>query len=287
MTKNKGQKRLPPKAKVPLTGSPEKATIERIEAMVQAPRPGPKGKSQLTPPQQQVDNNQFLRFSAGLYYTTDLQGTTMAQMAKHPLFGTVSVDTLANWSTQDRWVDRRRQNLSNWRRTIENKIGSELVKLRTDQLAEMRTVFDKMMGKLTRGRLQAKSYEGMVTAMVRLAQLMDDWNEKLFRTVIPDIPVASVSTSLSPAASSTKPRLSTAEARKAAVAILEMRRHEMRAETVRLEAEKEGKPVDLKVVQGASDGDNADGVAQSNGGGVVAAAGHAVQGGPAGPPGKA
>lgn len=222
-----GTKRLPPKKKGPFKDSVPEVTPERVQALMRAPRVGPKGKSKVLPPQDEIDNNQFLRFSAGLYYTTDLNGPSMAQMAKHPVFGKVTIDTLYYWSTQDRWVERRRVNIDNWRRTMENKIGNELVKMRTDMLSDLRTVFDKSLKKLTSGKLKARSYEGMVTALVRLAELMDSWNDKLFHAAIPDMPVVSAVGSSAPMES--KPRLSKEEAHKAASAILEMRRNEMRA----------------------------------------------------------
>ncbi len=260
MTKKK-RKQLPPNAKAPLKGAPEVVTPERAQELALSKRRGPKGKSQLIPPHDALDNNHLIRFSAGVYYTTDLHGTTVAKMHKHPLFSKVCIDTLANWSTQDRWVERRRDNMDNWRRTIEAKIGNELVNLMTDMLDGVRESFDKAVKEAMRKGLKAKSFEGAVNAMVRSGEFLMDLQDKIFRTVVPDIVIAptAVPGALSPAAASSKPRLSVQEARKAASAILEMRRHEMRAEAARAEADKQGKPVDLQVVQGEVDGDATEG----------------------------
>lgn len=241
----KKRKKKPPKRGLPIKRIPPPSTPERVQEVRIAKRSEPKGKSTVVPPEESLDNNRYLRWSAGLYYTTDLRGVTFEQMSRHPFFGKVSMDTLARWSTQDRWVERRNQNLDNWRRAIENKIGSELVKSRTDQMVRMRELFDKIMDQvLKKGRsaLKAKSLEGLVSALVKLADLMDNWNEKLFHSVIPDMPASAAIASV-PAAS--KPRLSINEARAAAKIIMKMRRDEMRHKP----AEPEVKP-DLTVLEG-------------------------------------
>lgn len=284
----KKKKRLPPSQEAPLKGVPERATPERIEQMVLKKRDGPKGKSRLEPPPDAMDNNQFIRYSAGIYYATDFQGATLSQMSKHQLFGKVSVDTLANWSTQDRWVERRKANMDNWRHKIEAHIGNELVKMMSDMLKSARTAFDKAVNEIARPKLKAQTFEGAVRAMVQSGEFIMTLEEKLFRTVIPDIPVASVSGTLSKAAATSKPRLTVPEARMAAVAILESRRNEMRAEAARAQAEKDGTKPDLQVVQGEGHGDNANGAGQGEGGDAAAAAGQAVrQHQPPGPQGKA
>lgn len=243
------KRRPPPKGgSNPIQRIPQPATIERVQEVRLAPRGCPPDSSEIVPPDETLDNNRYLRWATGLHYTTDMKGATLEYMSKHPFFGKVSLDTLIRWSSQDRWVERRALNLEKWRKAIENKIGSELVKARTEQLGKMRSLFDRLMtAVLEEGAdaLKPKSLEGVVTAVVRLADLMDGWNEKIFHAVIPDMPSTSSISALTP--SETKPRLNREEARAAAGIILKMRREEMRREKL--------KPVDQKPELTVLDGD--------------------------------
>ncbi len=247
--KNRAPTQRPPIENAPTAPDPEVLPAKLEEAKrVKREHKGHGPASELIPPADEtLDSNRYLRWSAGLYYTTDLQGSTLERMSKHPFFGKMSFQTLASWSTQDRWVERRQQNLDQWRRLIENKIGSELVKARTNQLDDMRKLFDKLMKKAMGGRLKTRSLEGAVSALVKLADLMDTWNEKLFRIVIPDMPGGSVSPMSPQMMADAKPKLTQREARKAARAVLDERRAELRREIEKDKGEEKPK---LQVVEG-------------------------------------
>lgn len=241
--KNPPKRRTTPAIEVPL----RQPIAARVAIAKSQGRSAPKGKSTLTPPSQQ-QTMQWLRFSAGLYYTTDFQGTTVEKMAKHPIYGAVKLTTLRTWCAEDRWVTRRSQNLERWREAIERKIASEIVKARQDQLERLRAIFDKTAKKLEDDVVEPKSYEGLMQALVKLASLMDEWNEKLGRAIIPDMPIATP-TEASIAAPQTKPQLTDAEARESAKVIMSMRRQRLRESIVREQTEEAGKPT-LEVIEG-------------------------------------
>ncbi len=254
MVKKKKKKRAPtqrpPIENAPAAPEPEilPAKLEEAKLVKREHKCHGPASELIPPPDEMLDSNRYLRWSGGLYYTTDLRGTTLEQMAKHPYFGKVTFNTLANWSTQDRWVERRQQNLDQWRRLIENKIGSELVKARTEQLTQMRKLFDKLMKKAMAGRLKTRSLEGAVSALVKLADLMDNWNDKLFRVVIPDMPGGSMVSPMSPGMmASAKPKLTQSEARRAARAVLDERRETLRREIAKDKGDEKPK---LQVLDG-------------------------------------
>lgn len=208
-------------AKAPAAGTPE---------MAREPVPnkgGHPGKAKFEPPET-GDSFHYKRFAAGMYYTTDLQGVTIEQLNRHPMFRDVSFHTLRHWCVEDKWADRRKANLAKWQRAIESKIGTELLKARSKDLVELRGIYNRMITKLKGRALKAKSYEGMVNALTKLADLMDAWSEKISANFVPDVPLESGSVSLGLMAHETRPKLTTQEARAAAKAVLTQRRQETR-----------------------------------------------------------
>lgn len=262
-------KRQPVKKKKPAKYPPQKksevfdtvpmaATPERIETVAQQPLIQRKdAKVHGDAPEKPEDTStregkaalhRYLRYCAGMYYTTDLRGCTILQLSKHPMFKIVPIDTLGRWAGEDRWVDRRQINLEQWRKAIEHKIGSELVRARKTGLEKLQTIFDKLFKKLDGDIVKANSYEGLVSAMVKLADLMDNWNDKIAKAVIPDMPSA---VSVAGPAEQTRPKLTQREARESARLILKIRRDGMRDQSAREQAEAAGKTrPDLEVIEG-------------------------------------
>lgn len=246
--KRKKKKRPPPKrepqfdmAKIPEPATPERIAQVASKNILASAR----NTSEGIPPEKptELDDSReskaslfrWLRWTAGMYYTTDLRGCTIDQLSKHPMFKVVGLRTLATWSTEDRWVERRQINLEQWRRAIENKIGSELVRARKTGLGKLNKIFDKIFAKI-----EAEAVEGttpqLVLAIVRLAELMDSWNDRIAKAVIPDLP--SQATVAGPAETA-KPQLTQEEARAAAKLIIQTRRDGMRAKAQRQQEEAE------------------------------------------------
>lgn len=148
-------------------------------------RPG-RVKTVIEPPPE-GDSDRFLRYSAGIFYTTDLNQCSIADLAKHPIYRAVPQWKLEEWSSADSWVDRRREIQERWRRQIEVSVGNELVRARVRNLKSLQDVYDKALEKLTDSVedqvLEAKSWEGVAGALVKLAQLMDQWRTELAREI--------------------------------------------------------------------------------------------------------
>ena len=78
----------------------------------------------------------YLRYAAGLFYTTDLRGTTVPEMAKHPVYGAASLRTLQ------------------WGEEVELPNGLVVVDYKTDRA----TSESEIGNAVDRYRLQAAAY---------------------------------------------------------------------------------------------------------------------------------
>lgn len=96
-----------------------------------------------------VEGNKWLRYAAGLYYTTDLGGCSVADLVSQPMFEAVPLTTMEKWAVEDRWVDRRRELLARWQAQIEKKIGDRLVQYRVKNLQKMAKIRDYLFRRLT------------------------------------------------------------------------------------------------------------------------------------------
>ena len=159
-------------------------------------------------------SSEYVRYSAGIYYTTDLGGCTLEQMSKHPIYSHVPIKKLYYWFSHDKWHERRAALREQWRKIIESRIGNELAKARASQLEAMNRVYQVALNKLEGNLVQAKSWEGVLVAFVRLTEVMEEFREKLAR----DLPAAGAGL---PAP--IRPKLNKEEIREAALMIVKKR----------------------------------------------------------------
>lgn len=159
----------------------------------------------------------YLRYSAGIFYTTDLGGCTLDDMLRHPIYRDVPRRTLEFWSQHDKWGERRKAVRADWQKIIEDRIGNELAKARAQQLEAMMRVYNVALRKLETEAVEAKSWEGVVMAFTRLIELMEEFREKIGRDLPP------VATGMVTAMSPVRPKLTSSEARAAAMEIVRMR----------------------------------------------------------------
>lgn len=229
----------------PASQTGDSAVVEAGPEQAPASGLGRRPLSNIEPPEG-ADGMRYLRYAAGLFYTTDLRGTIVPEMAKHPVYGAASLRTLEEWCRKDQWIERRRQNLEAWREQISRGIGNELARVRTDQLSRLQAIFEQALAKLENDLVDAKSWEGVAGVLVKLAELMDGWRDKIHGDVVPGI-----SRSLDPPAQ-TRPQLTDEEARAAAMVIIQKRREQMRLEAVRHKELDQGetKP-ELHVIEGS------------------------------------
>lgn len=164
-----------------------------------------------------------LRHRALLFYCYENQASSIASMSQQAPFNQVALRTLECWSAADRWQERRQQAQERWAIRVQERIGNQLVQKRVDQLRSLEKL-DVQIGEfLESGSLEFKSLESGISALVRLAQCMDDLREK----VLGDLPRARPQTP----EKALVPDLTPDEAREAAKAILEIRRNRMSAES--------------------------------------------------------
>jgi len=183
----------------------------------------------------------YLRWAAGLYYSTDMHGCTLEQLNRLPEFKSVPYNTLMGWSATDRWVDRRQKTLEQWRQAVELKIGSELVQNLRIGLGDIKQVQEKLLGKIQDDNtLQPRSLEGAIAAYVKIKSLEAEFTDKVARAVIPDIP----SLESSAGTSRVVPNLSHEETREVAKFLIDRRRRHIREDIARNKATDDLEPGD-------------------------------------------
>ena len=139
-------------------------------------------------------------------------------------------------------------NLDNWRQQVERSIGNELTRTRTQQLNRLQSIFERAVTKLENDVVLAKSWEGVAAVLVKLAELLDNWRDKIKADSVPQIAGA-----FSPP-SQTRPKLTDEEARAAAMLILQRRREQMRLDAARQNADQGENPEpELKLIEGRKD----------------------------------
>jgi hypothetical protein len=245
----RGKKRLAKPRKIPEPPPPGTPEILLEPEPAKGGRPP---ESTYIPPAPDAQGTHYPRFAAGMYYTTDLKGATIEQLHRHPMWNRFSIYTLHQWSREDQWVERRRANMERWQRAIEARIGTEVVKARMADLGEVREIYQKMIKKLKGKALKARSYEGMVSALVKLAELMDGWSERLSKEFVPEAPMGG---ELGIGhGHEVKPSISAEEARVAAKAIMQDRRQQLRLKQASEEALSEGEDRPVLTVIGGGEG---------------------------------
>ena len=194
-----------------------------------------------------------IRYSAGRYYVTDADKMcSLDDMARMPMFSMVSRSTLAHWSAEDGWVERRRQFIDNLNKKYASKLGTALVQARLSALKKTEAVaerlFDALISKAKHQILEANSLEGAANAYARLCVVLDDQREKLADAVMPEPIAVQQTENMLP---TVRPRLSLEESRAAALTIVRMRREEMRAAMRQSDAEKQGEEgPPMRVIEG-------------------------------------
>lgn len=205
-------------------------------------------------------DRQYIRHVAGLLYTTSSEKMSLSILEKHPLMVQegVTVASLERWSRDDDWVARRQTFLENLRKGLEKQIGTELSRARVEFLDGLYSVREDLLDKLSTNAAKPNSYEGLVNALVKLSDQIDKMQEKLAGSLVPQsFDVAPGSTSALPgeAVQQMTPKLSPAEARAGALAIVRKRREDLRQKLA--QSDEDGPPVIIGPDQGAAEGETA------------------------------
>jgi len=125
------------------------------------------------------NNMSSLKSMAGFYYSMSYNNCSIADMTKHPLFKVVPLRTLENWSADDDWVARRRDTQASIQQYIQQSVSKKIAEDRVAQLQKLQNIYDKGIDMLLANKLKAKSFEGLLTAITKVATLMDDWRARM------------------------------------------------------------------------------------------------------------
>lgn len=180
------------------------------------------------PPRQETEDARpppsNLRLVARAFYCFEHPDISLAQMNKVWPFNNVSLKTLQNWSSQDRWQERRREAEEIWTARVRAEIGDRIVQDRLDQLSRLERVTERLFERLEAG-IEPKSLEGLIHAWVRTCRFLDELREKIL-DALPENAARPDNTKVPPM----DVRLTPDEASAAALTIVRMRREAMRAE---------------------------------------------------------
>lgn len=165
----------------------------------------------------------WLRRLAELRYITNEDGISIKQLALLPEFsGKVSEAILSRWSYADDWVQKRSDFFNKIKEQIEERLGSVLVKERSEQLKELKKVSDLALEKIVRGEAKPISLEQMINAYTKLNLGIDELRTKLSKDIIPENLGGGIAQPL-------KPVLDESEAMELARRLITMRTEKMRS----------------------------------------------------------
>lgn len=139
-------------------------------------------------------SNALARREAALAYVTSIEGLTIKQIHGQPEFAHLSLRTLENWSTQDRWAERRRDYLEKAFARTERTIGSDLVQARVRELRLLEKIVagldeagwsENADGSVTL-TLQPKSLEAWARTRLDYSEALDKLRAQLAAHLLPD-----------------------------------------------------------------------------------------------------
>lgn len=241
--KHSNQKKKRPAKKSPK--APKVPNVFGVKSRSRAVQPSPCRRGDL----EEGTGFEWMRFAAATEYVTNLRGISIRDLSKQSPFDTASTGTLERWSIEDEWVPRRQRFFQEITAEAEKRLQEKVIRARVNQLAKMEAIAGDMADEILTGELAAKSKEGMVSALVRLLESSENLRGKIAEQVVPTH-LGGVEQETMPMT----PKLTDAEARAAATAVLHQRRLEtrQRVKAGTLGEKKSVKP-GLHVVQGDGD----------------------------------
>lgn len=146
----------------------------------------------------EVQTLTFLRRLAELHYTTTQGKVSLASMAATHPFNEVSLSTLEIWCNEDNWVRKRQDFFSAIADEIKAKIHGAVVASRVEELKSLDKLRQDIYGTLLPSPSDyedengvitpppVKSYEGLVSAFVKLSAFTDQLKDKVAAEIAPD-----------------------------------------------------------------------------------------------------
>ena len=187
----------------------------------------------LAEPEKEVPGYLWLRRLAEVQYVTSREGITIDEMGRDPLYTDVSRITMQRWSCEDCWVEKRQKYYAGISQKIQAKIGQGMMREQLRALKEIQGLGAEILGKLRDKQVRVGTYEGLVTAYLKILDYENEMQKKVSKEVVHERDGGVRTDTVKVAAS-----LSEVEARVAVDTILKMRREQIRAATVAPEAGK-------------------------------------------------
>jgi len=145
-------------------------------------------------------------------------------MAEDPEFAAVSITTLERWCAEDQWVDQRVRYFESLKKGMESKLGENLVNERVKTLEEINSLMTNALNKLSSNIVEPNSFEGLMSAVVRIAEFREKLLDKIMGSIGPMEVGGEVKNP-----SRARPKLTVDEIRDMAKVVLQKRRNLQRA----------------------------------------------------------
>lgn len=113
-------------------------------------------------------SQEYIRQRAALVYTTDPNGMTIEELHRIDEFKHIPLATLQQWSRLEGWTERRKEVFARWRRQAEDRIGTEISRIRLDELRQLEDIRRIAIRKLKRKATKENSWEGVGNLLLKL-----------------------------------------------------------------------------------------------------------------------
>jgi hypothetical protein len=127
----------------------------------------------------------WIRRQAGIIYCTHAVGLTITELHRTDEFCHLSRATLVDWCREDKWVERREEVYRSWNEQIQKAMSSELVTARVNEFRQLEDIRQQGIAMLKSKLIEAKSFEGLLTALLRCGERIDDLRKLIGQEVQP------------------------------------------------------------------------------------------------------
>lgn len=86
---------------------------------------------------------QATRLAAEIYYTLDLGGVSVAQMAAMPQFSGVGAQTMSAWARAGDWESKRQDNRLRWADELKRKLSDQLIHHQYEEMMQLKAMHDQ------------------------------------------------------------------------------------------------------------------------------------------------
>lgn len=187
-----------------------------------------------TDPNKNRHARDLIRRESAIVFATDPHGLSVAELHTDSRFCTIPLKTLQEWCTEDKWVERRAEVFDNWRKQVEDRLGSEMAKARIAEIREwhrVRAVATKLLDPSNPDWAPPKSWEGVARSLLEVNQRLEELAISVSREMLPGQPGGAYG-----ADHAMRSELSLEEVRAATREVLRIRREAIRSGAIQIPA---------------------------------------------------